>query len=175
MQVEQYPPSSRRRRGASKAVAGVGIDSGAATAAERESRFGEGHDRKISRSQEGEEEKADDEDEGGDVDGDEEGEEESGDKEGEEEGEGEREDGDEDGEEEDDDEQEGEEEDDDDDDEYDERVVSSSEQDEDEEDAWEDVAYQSLARNLNRRRRRYLLSRSSQVLRGNLQKLGGII
>lgn len=149
-------------------VGGVGIDSGAVTAAERESRIGEGHDRKISRDQEGEVEKADYEDEGEDGDEEEEKEgeeEESGDKDGEE-------DGDEDGGEEEAEDDEDEEEDDDD-DEYDERV-SSSEQDEDE-DAWEDVAYQSLARNLGRRRRRYLLSRSSQVLRDNLQKLGGMI
>lgn len=144
-------------------VAGGGIDSGAATAAERGSRVGESHDEIIGGDQEGQEEKADYEDESGDGDeGDEEGEGEGGDKEGEGEGEGEREDGDEDGED-----------DDNDDDDYDDRV-SSSEQDEDE-DAWEDVAYESLARNLGRRRRRYLISRSSQVLRGNLQKLGGII
>lgn len=144
-------------------VAGGGIESGAATAAEHESRVGEGHDAKIGGDQEGEEE-----DEGGEEEGeeeeagdeDEDGEDgEGGDKEGEGEGGGEEdrdEDEDEDGEDDDDD---------------DERV-SLSEQDED---AWEDVAYESLARNLGRRRRRYLISRSSQVLRGNLQKLSGLI
>lgn len=60
------------------------------------------------------------------------------------------------------------------DDDNDDQRASPSQQEE-EEDAWEDVAYESLARNLGRRRRRYLLSRSSQVLRGNLQKLSGLI
>lgn len=94
------------------------------------------------------------------------------DEEGEEEGGG-GEDGDEDGErqeeEDDEDEDEGGE-----DDDNGDRRASPSQQEEDE-DAWEDVAYESLARNLGRRRRRYLLSRSSQVLRGNLQKLSGLI
>lgn len=94
------------------------------------------------------------------------------DEEGEEEGGG-GEDGDEDGERQEEEDDEDEDEGGEDDDNGDQRA-SPSQQEEDE-DAWEDVAYESLARNLGRRRRRYLLSRSSQVLRGNLQKLSGLI
>ena len=93
---------------------------------------------------------------------DEEGEEEGGGEDGDEDGEGQEEEDDE-------DEDEGGE-----DGDNDDQRASPSQQEEDE-DAWEDVAYESLARNLGRRRRRYLLSRSSQVLRGNLQKLSGLI
>lgn len=128
-------------------MAGVGDIGGAAIATEDELRVGESHDEKFGEV-EGEDEEGEEVEEEG-----EEGEEEGGDGD----GEGEEEDDDEDGEDDDDDE----------------RALPS--QQEEDEDAWEDVAYESLARNLGRRRRRYLLSRSSQVLRGNLQKLGGLI
>ena len=159
-------------------VAGGGINSGAAIAAEHELRVGEGYNEKIGGHQEGEEDdegeieegeegEEEEEEEADDEDGEEKGEEEGGDKEGEGEGEKEEDDEDEDGD------GEGRDGNDDDEDDDDERI-SPSEQDEDE-DAWEDMAYESLARNLGRRRRRYLISKSSQVLKGNLQKLGGLI
>ena len=168
MQVEQHPYSSRRERGASLTVAGGGDSSGAATVAEHEVRVGEGHhDERIGEDEEVEDEEGEEgEEEGG---GGEAGE---GEKDREEEGEdgdGEGQEDEEDDEDEDVDEEEEEE----DDDDYDERA-SPSQQEEDE-DAWEDVAYESLARNLGRRRRRYLISRSTQVLKGNLQRLGGLM
>lgn len=146
MQVEQHPYLSRRKRGTSVTVAGGGDSSGVATVSEHEVRVGEGNDERAGEDEEGEEEG-----EGGGEDGDEDGEgQEEEDYEDEHEDEG-GEDGD-----------------------NDDQRASPSQQEEDE-DAWEDVAYESLARNLGRRRRRYLHSRSSQVLRGNLQKLSGLI